>query len=452
MTTDVIILAAGAGTRMQSDLPKVLHPLAGKPLLQHILDSIRELHIPSPIIIDGHGSKSLRAALPDPRLRWIHQAEQAGTAHAVLQALPQLQKHQRALILYGDAPLIHTKTLQRLLDTTPTDAVGFITAHVPNPAGFGRIMRNAQQHVTRIVEEKDATDIERAITEINAGIYVIPVNHLQRWLPIIKNHNAQQEYYLPDILPLAIAEKIAIHTVQPVHYQEILGINTRSQLAQLERFYQLQQAEKWMAAGITLLDPARFDVRGDVVIERDSVMDINVILEGTVRIGKRCQIGAGCILRNVTLADDCEIRPYSHIDGAMIGAHAIIGPFARIRPETTLAEKTHIGNFVEVKNSKINVGSKVNHLSYVGDSEIGLGVNVGAGTITANYDGVRKNKTCIQDHASIGSNVVLVAPLTVHAGATIGAGSVITRDAPAGRLTVARARQQSIEGWIKAKE
>lgn len=448
MTTQVVILAAGQGKRMYSHQPKVLHHLAGKPLLEHVITTAFLLSPDTqPIIVFGHQGNKLQDKLNHHDVKWVEQAEQLGTGHALMQALPFISNESRVLILCGDVPLITTETLQKLHDETPANALGMLTAHLQNPYGYGRILRDENNNVIKIVEEKDATDKERAISEINAGVYLIPASYLKKWLPAIKNQNAQKEYYLTDVLTFAVQEHIPVCTVQPAVTEEISGVNNRVQLAHLERFYQRQIAEKWMQHGVTIYDPARFDVRGDIKMGRDVIIDVNVILEGRVVIGDDCIIGANTILRNVEMGNHVEVKANSMIDGAKIADHCVIGPYARIRPDTTLSAHAHIGNFVEIKKSTIGEGSKVNHLSYIGDAEVGKQVNVGAGTITCNYDGVSKHKTIIGDHAFIGSDTQLVAPVTIGEGATIGAGSTITRDTPPHKLTLSRVPQQTVDEW-----
>lgn len=448
MALNTVILAAGKGKRMHSDLPKVLHRLAGKPLLEHVVQTARTLDTKNPpIIVYGHQGERVKTALDYLPVKWVEQTEQLGTAHAVQQAISHLPTEGRVLILYGDVPLIESHTLKKFMAETPDDALGIITADLPDPTGFGRIIRNSQNNIIAIVEEKDATEKERAITEINTGIYLVSASHLQKWLPKITNHNAQQEFYLTDLIALAVNEKVSIQSMQPVQYEEILGINDRLQLACLERFYQERFAEKLMLQGVTLLDPHRFDARGDIHIAPDVSIDINVILEGQIKIGKGCVIGPHVLLRNVVLGDHVTIHAHSVLDGAEISDHCIIGPFARLRPGTQVERDAHVGNFVEIKNSRIGTASKVNHLSYIGDSDIGQHVNIGAGTITCNYDGINKHKTVIGDYAFIGSNTELVAPVTIGEHATIGAGSTITRNAPAHQLTLTRGQQRTIENW-----
>ena len=448
MGLSIVILAAGQGTRMYSRIPKVLHRIAGKPLLEHVVRAAEKLKpAQPPIIIYGHQGDKVRHHLADLNVTWVEQTEQLGTGHALLQALPHIPENDRVLVLYGDVPLTSTATLKDFTLTTPIDALGIITANLSDPFGFGRIIRNAQNNIVDIVEQKDLTDMQQNINEINSGIYLFPANFLTQALPQIKNTNAQKEYYLTDVIKMAVGKNMSIKNIQPAITEEVLGVNDRVQLANLERTHQRQIAEKLMRQGVTLMDPNRFDVRGDVSIGQDVTIDINVILEGNVTIGDHCSIGPNTILRNVTIGNNVEIRANSIIDGAEISEHAIIGPFARLRPGTVLAPHTHVGNFVEIKNSFIGDSSKVNHLSYIGDSDIGKRVNVGAGTITCNYDGVNKHRTIIGDEVFIGSNSQLVAPITIGEGATIGAGSTITRNAPPHQLTICRAQQRSIENW-----
>jgi bifunctional UDP-N-acetylglucosamine pyrophosphorylase/glucosamine-1-phosphate N-acetyltransferase len=450
---NIVILAAGRGKRMHSDTPKVLHAVAGKSLLAHVVHTSLKL-TPSepPIVIYGHQGEAVRHRLADLNATWIEQDNQLGTAHALQQALPALTNNNRVLVLYGDVPMIKPETLKQFIKNTPENTLGIITANIANPTGYGRIIRDNNNQVIKITEEKDATAQERAIQEINTGIYLIPANYLTKWLPQINNNNTQQEYYLTDILTLAKADKIDIVTTQPQFLEEVLGVNDRLQLAHLERAYQRWQAEKLLLQGVTLRDPNRFDLRGEAIIGKDVDIDINVILEGHVTIGNNCVIGANSILRNVKIADHVEIRANSFIEGAEINSHCIIGPFARIRPGTELGAHVHAGNFVVIKNSIVDEYTKINHLSYIGDSQIGKKVNVGAGTITCNYDGVNKNTTIIHDEASIGANSQLVAPVTIGEKATIGAGSTITRDAPANQLTIARAKQLTVKNWQRPKK
>lgn len=444
----VVILAAGKGKRMYSSTPKVLHLLAGKPLLQHVIETAYVItQDKPPVIVIGHQGEKIREAFADLDIKWVEQQEQLGTGHAIMQAMPILSDNDDVLILYGDVPLLSLPTLQALIACKTKQGLAMVTAYMPNPFGYGRIKRDEKQHVIAIVEEKDATDKERTITEINPGIYLLSANHLKKWLPMLTNNNAQQEYYLTDIIKLAVEDGVTISTVHPENVEEILGINDCEQLAFLERYYQQQMAKKLLQAGVTLRDPARIDIRGDVKIGRDVVLDVNVILAGKIIIGDGCSIGANTILRDVELGNAVEIRSHSIIEGAKIASGCSIGPFARIRPDTLIAQNVNVGNFVEIKKSQIAEGSKVNHLSYVGDTEIGKFVNIGAGTITCNYDGVSKHKTIIRDHVFIGSDTQLIAPVTVGEGATIGAGSTITEDVPAHELTISRVKQFTVKGW-----
>jgi bifunctional UDP-N-acetylglucosamine pyrophosphorylase/glucosamine-1-phosphate N-acetyltransferase len=453
MTLSTVILAAGQGKRMHSQTPKVLHRLAGLPMLERVVKTAFAINNnAAPVIIYGHEGEKVKSALAHLNATWIAQTEQLGTGHALLQALPQIPDDHRVLVLYGDVPLILPETLKHFIASTPANAIGVITAHFPNPTGLGRIMRDSNNHIIRIIEEKDTDEKERTITEINSGIYLAPAAFLKKWLPTLKNQNAQKEYYLTDIIALAVAENIAVHAIQPNNYEEVLGINDRVQLAKLERYYQQSFAEKLMRQGITIADPARLDVRGDVAIGNDTSIDINVIFEGNVTIGKNCIIGPHTILRNVMIADGVEIKAHSILDGTEIAADCTVGPFARLRPGTILAPHSHVGNFVEIKNSDIGMGSKINHLSYVGDADVGEKVNIGAGTITCNYDGFNKHRTVIENNAFIGSNSSLVAPVTIGEGATIGAGSTISRNAPARQLTISRAQQRSIENWQRPQK
>lgn len=453
MTLSIVILAAGQGKRMHSQLPKVLHKIAGRPLLEHIVMTAQTLHPTTPpIVIYGHQGDQIRHTLANLDVTWVEQTHQLGTAHALQQALPYFNENDRVLVLYGDVPLISADTLQNFINNTPTNSLGIITADLKNPAGLGRVIRDKKNQISAVIEEKDASAEQLNINEINTGIYLIPAKNLSTWLPAIKNHNAQKEFYLTDIIKMAVQEHKNIHSFKPAATEEILGVNDRVQLATLERFYQHQLAEKLMRQGVTLLDPQRFDVRGTLVVGQDVTIDINVLIEGHVIIGNHCVIGPNTILRNVILGDRVEVKANSIIDGAEIAADCIIGPFARIRPGTVLASKVHVGNFVEIKNGSIDEGSKVNHLSYIGDSEIGKRVNIGAGTITCNYDGVNKHHTIIGDDVFVGSNNSLVAPINIGAGATLAAGSTITQNAPANQLTLGRARQISIEHWERPKK
>jgi len=444
MKLGVVILAAGQGKRMKSAMPKVLHRIAGKPLLGHVIDCARSLSPVEIVVVYGHGGSQVRDAFADQAtLRWAEQSEQLGTGHAVRQAMPELSQADQVLVLYGDVPLTRAETLRELVDATG-DGFGLLTVTLDDPTGYGRIQRDAAGRVQRIVEQKDADAELLAIREVNTGIMCLPRARLQDWLSGLSNQNAQGEYYLTDVLERAVAEGIEVRVRQPANTNEAEGVNNRLQLAVLERACQQRQAEQLLHDGVTLRDPARFDLRGHLEHGLDVEIDINVVIEGAVVLGDRVRIGANCVLRNVTVAADVEILENCVLEDAQIGVGSRIGPFARLRPGTELVAEAHIGNFVEVKKSIIGVGSKVNHLSYVGDSQIGAGVNVGAGTITCNYDGANKHQTVIADGAFIGSNSALVAPVRIGRGATIGAGSVIGKDAPDDQLTLTRARQVSL--------
>lgn len=448
MELNVVILAAGKGTRMKSVLPKVMQPLAGRPLLRHVVDTATRLAAVRTVVVYGHGGELVQKAFAAEPLLWAEQAEQKGTGHAVLMALPQLPEHGKTLILYGDVPLTTAATLADLINKVGDGAsMGLITLEMENPTGYGRIVRNGSGQVVRIVEQKDASEAEKTIREVNTGIFCVPNALLHRWLPKLGNQNAQGEYYLTDIIAMASAEGVAIETVQPEAPWEVDGINDKLQLAALERTWQRVQAEALMRAGATLVDPARLDVRGSVEHGMDLHLEPNVILEGRVVLGHNVRIGANCQLRDCEIGDNVVIKPNSLIEDARVGAGAEIGPFARLRPGTVLGEDVHIGNFVETKKAVLGRGAKANHLAYLGDAEIGSGTNVGAGTITCNYDGVNKHLTRIGDNAFIGTNSSLVAPVSIGHGATTGAGSVITKDVPDDTLAVARGKQVLVEGW-----
>ncbi|MCF9033672.1 bifunctional UDP-N-acetylglucosamine diphosphorylase/glucosamine-1-phosphate N-acetyltransferase GlmU [Acinetobacter nectaris] len=440
MSTTVIILAAGKGTRMRSQLPKVLQPLAGKPLLGHVIQTAKQLQAQRIITIFGHGGSKVQETFKQENIEWVEQAEQLGTGHAVQMTLPVLPHDGFSLILYGDVPLVTSETLEKLLEASQNTGIGMITLNVADPTGYGRIVRKNQK-VQAIVEHKDASEEQRQITEINTGIYCVENRKLHEWLPKLSNANSQGEYYLTDIVAMAVADSLEIASIQPSLDFEVEGINDRIQLASLERAFQQQQALNLMRNGVAFADPARFDLRGSVTIGQDVYIDINVIIEGHCEIGSNVEIGAGCILKNACIASNTKIQPYSVIDHAIVGEKVIIGPFARLRPGTELADEVHIGNFVEVKNSRLEKGVKANHFTYLGDSEVGATSNIGAGTITCNYDGVNKHKTIIGESAFIGSNSSLVAPLSIGKGATIGAGSVITRDVPENTLAFERSQQ-----------
>ena len=443
----VVILAAGAGKRMRSVLPKVLQPLAGRPLLQHVLDTARTLEPAAIHIVYGHGGEAVREAFAKEPVSWVLQATQQGTGHAVMQVLPHLTPAQRVLILYGDGPLITTQTLTALLQAAGPDDVGLLTVNAANPEGYGRVLRDAKGRVQAIVEEKDATPKQRRLHECNTGVMTMPVNRLTPWLKRITNRNAQGEYYLTDVIALAVRDRVAVRPLVAADEQEVQGVNDRIQLAAAEGAWRARQSRRLMLEGATLIDPARVDVRGTVSVGQDVVIDVNVVLEGDVKLGDGVRIGPNCMIRNAQIDSGTEVFANSIIDRALIGPCCRIGPFARVRPETVLAEHVHIGNFVEVKKSRLGARTKANHLTYLGDANIGADVNVGAGTVTCNYDGVNKSLTTIEDEVFVGSGSMLVAPVHIGARATIGAGSTISRSAPAGQLTLARARQVSIPGW-----
>jgi len=451
---NVVILAAGMGKRMHSALPKVLHPLAGKPLLSHVVDAARALSPSSLTIIYGHGGERVPQSLAASDLAFVKQEPQLGTGHAVLQAVPHLRDESPTLILYGDVPLTRPSSLKRLLDSAGTEKLSILTVELENPAGYGRIVRE-NGAIVRIVEQKDASAAERAICEVNTGIMVAPTAKLKQWLATLSNDNAQGEYYLTDIVARAVAEGVPVVSAQPEAVSETLGVNSKVQLAELERIFQLQTAQALLERGVTLADPARIDVRGELVCGKDVSIDINCIFEGRVELSDGVSVGAHCVIKDARISEGAQIKPYSHIDDALVGKDAQIGPYARLRPGTTLGEDVHIGNFVEVKNSQVAAHSKANHLAYIGDATIGARVNVGAGTITCNYDGANKYRTVIEDDVFIGSDTQLVAPVTVGKGATLGAGTTLTKDAPADKLTVSRAKQMTINGWqrpVKTKK
>ncbi len=442
---NVIILAAGKGTRMHSDIPKVLHALAGKPMLQHVMDTALQLDASNFCVVYGHGGEAVPQAMGQYQANFVLQEPQLGTGHAVQQAAPKLQDGTMSLVLYGDVPLIQPATLKKLLQHR--DHLNLLTLHMDNPTGYGRIIRDAQQNVTSIVEEKDASAEQKSVREVNTGILSAPTHLLKKWLANLKNNNAQGEYYLTDIVAMAVSEGIKVSTSQPDHGWEVMGVNSKVQLAELERIWQGEQALRIMQQGVTLADPARIDIRGKLVCGRDVEIDVGCIFDGEVHLGNRVKVGAYSVIKSSKIEAGTHIAPFSHIESSEVGSDNRIGPFSRLRPGAKLHAEVHIGNFVEVKNSEIAAGSKANHLSYVGDSSVGSKVNIGAGTITANYDGVNKHRTEIGDGASIGSNCVLVAPVTIGKEATIGAGSVITVQAPAGELTVARNKPVTIPGW-----
>ena len=457
---NVVILAAGMGKRMQSALPKVLHPLAGKPLLQHVIDTARELAPGKLCVIYGHGGAAVPGMVERQNngghapIATALQEPQLGTGHAVMQAASQLDDNVPTLILYGDVPLTTAASLRRLVEAAGSDKLAILTVEQANPFGLGRIVRE-HGAIVRIVEEKDATAAERAIGEINSGIIVAPTRQLKQWLAALSNHNAQGEYYLTDIVAMAVADGVAVVSAQPSAEWEVAGVNSKVQLAELERRHQLNLANALLEQGVTLMDPARIDIRGELVCGRDVTIDVGCVFEGRVELADGVSVGAHNVIVNARIAAGAQIKPFCHIEGATVGPKSMIGPYARLRPGAELAEDVHIGNFVEVKNSTIAAHSKANHLSYVGDSTVGSRVNIGAGTITCNYDGVNKYRTVIEDDAFIGSDSQLVAPVTVGKGATLGAGTTLTKDAPAGKLTISRARQMTVDAWqrpVKVKK
>ncbi|MBU2986551.1 bifunctional UDP-N-acetylglucosamine diphosphorylase/glucosamine-1-phosphate N-acetyltransferase GlmU [Saccharophagus degradans] len=445
---EIIILAAGKGTRMRSDKPKVLHTLAGKPFLEHVLDRSAELNADKVHVIIGHGANMVREALAGRDVNFVEQTEQLGTGHAVLQVLPHLNPESDTLILYGDVPLTKTDTLAELRAKVSDSSMGLLTVNLADPNGYGRIVRT-NGSVTAIVEQKDANPEQLKIDEVNTGVMAVKSAHLAKWLPTLSNDNAQGEYYLTDIIAMSSADDIAIETAQPKDEYEVLGVNNRLQQAELERIFQRQVAEELMVAGATLLDPARLDCRGSIEVGRDCVIDVNCVFEGKVVLGNNVHIGPNCVISDSTIGDGTVILANSILEESTLAENCNIGPFARLRPGSQLASKAKIGNFVETKKAVIGEGSKVNHLSYVGDAEIGAGVNIGAGTITCNYDGVNKSKTTIEDGAFIGSNSALVAPVTVGKNATVGAGSIVTKNSEEGDLIIARAKQSNIKGWAR---
>ncbi|MEL0166608.1 MAG: bifunctional UDP-N-acetylglucosamine diphosphorylase/glucosamine-1-phosphate N-acetyltransferase GlmU [Pseudomonadaceae bacterium] len=447
MNLHVVVLAAGQGTRMRSKLPKVLHPVAGKPMLGHVIDCARTLSPTKIHVVIGHGAELVRERLDAADLNWVLQTEQLGTGHAVAQALPAIEGADQILVLYGDVPLLRAETLQRLSQQAGAQALGMLTVNMVDPTGYGRIVRDAQGQVQAIVEQKDATAEQLQISEGNTGIMALPGSQAARWLNSLSNQNAQGEYYLTDVVAMAVGEQVPVEVAQPEDEPEVLGANNRVQLAVLEAEYRRRQAERLMTEGVTLADPSRIDVRGEVSVGRDISIDVNVVLEGTVVIEDDVIIDANCVLRNCRIGAGSHIKAFSHIEDATLAADCDVGPYARLRPGTNLARGARIGNFVETKKANIGEGSKVNHLSYIGDAEVGPGVNIGAGTITCNYDGVNKHLTTIEEGAFIGTNTALVAPVTVGARATTAAGSTITADVPADSLGVSRARQRNIEGW-----
>lgn len=452
MSLSIIILAAGQGTRMRSDIPKALHRLAGKTLLEHVYNSASLLNHRQVLVVYGYGGELLKTELPHLTVEWIEQAEQLGTGHAVKQAIPHIPDKDLAMVLYGDIPMITANTLHRLANVATETGFGLLTSYIDNPQHYGRIIRNDIGDVIRIVEEKDATDEERDICEINTGMMAVSASSLKRWINSLDNKNAQKEFYLTDIISMAVDDGVKINTINPESAVEVRGINDRAQLAEIERYYQLIQAHQLMRRGVSIMDPSRFDLRGDLEIGQDIMIDINVLLEGRMKIGDHVNIGANCCIRDSIIGDNVEILPNCVIDNAIIGNNSRIGPFARIRPGTVLDENVHIGNFVEIKKSMVGKDTKINHLTYIGDGELGKDVNVGAGTITCNYDGAKKHKTIIEDDVFIGSDVQLIAPVRVGKGATIAAGTTVTRDVEDNVLAIGRSEQQIVKNWKRPEK
>ncbi len=452
---NIVILAAGQGKRMNSALPKVLHKISTKPMLQRVIETAALLKPSKLVVVYGHGGEQVQGAMNQVFgagvITWAHQDRQLGTGHALKCALPYLDQSGLTLVLYGDVPLINVATLEQMLAKYQQNLV-VLTDKVDQPHGYGRIVRDANGKIVRVVEEKDATSAERLINEINTGFYLLPNQYLPQWLDNLSNNNSQGEYYLTDVVELADKQNIAIDYVLAAQSYEVLGVNNKLQLEQLERFYQIIQANKLLEAGITLYDKQRIDVRGSLTAGSDCSIDVNCIFEGAVILGNNVQIGAGCHLKNVTIANNVTIKAYSILEDAVVADGVQIGPYARLRPGSNLAENSHVGNFVEIKNSSVGIGSKVNHLTYIGDAQIGNQVNVGAGSVTCNYDGKNKFKTIIGDNVFVGSGTMMVAPVTINNGSLIGAGSVITNDTPANELTVARAKQVTVDGWLKSNK
>ena len=451
MSTSVIILAAGKGTRMRSSLPKVLQPLAGRPLLGHVIETAKKLNAKNIITIFGHGGNLVQQAFAQENVQWVEQAEQLGTGHAVKVTLPVLPTDGVSLILSGDVPCISQETLEKLLAVSRETGIGLVTLTLADATGYGRIVRENNK-IQAIVEHKDANDAQRQIKEINTGIYCVSNAKLHQWLPKLSNNNAQGEYYLTDIVAMAIADGLEVASVEPERAFEVEGVNDRIQLAALEREFQAYQAKLLMQQGVHIIDPSRFDLRGNLTVGQDVRIDINVIIEGDCELGNNVEIGAGCVIKNTKIASGTKVQPYSIFDNAVVGEDTQIGPFARLRPGAKLANEVHIGNFVEVKNSTIGLGSKANHFTYLGDAEVGAGSNIGAGTITCNYDGANKFKTIIGDSAFIGSNSSLVAPVSIGNGATVGAGSVITRDVAENSLAFERSKQVAKENYQRPQK
>jgi len=449
---EVIILAAGKGTRMRSDLPKVLHRIGGRPMLAHVLSTAHRLEANRVHVVYGHGGKQVPTVIGDDSVDWVLQAQQHGTGHAVAQAMPQVDSNAVVLVLYGDVPLIRVESLHRLVQQAKAGALALLTTELPDGGAYGRIVRDTQGNITSIVERKDATSEQLGIREINTGFLAVSANKLQQWLSRLSNDNAQGEYYLTDIVAMAVDDGYSVVSRNPDKVTEIEGINSKVELARMERIYQSEQAQALMEQGLTLRDPARFDIRGELAIGRDVVIDVNVIVEGKVELGDNVQIGPNTLLRDVVIGAESEVLANCVLEQAVVGKGCRVGPFARLRPGANLADNVHVGNFVEIKNSRVGDGSKVNHLTYIGDSDVGTGVNVGAGVITANYDGANKHRTTIEDDASIGANSVMIAPITVGKGATLAAGTILRKNAPADELTLSAGQQRSVKGWKRPQK
>ncbi|MEQ1598457.1 MAG: bifunctional UDP-N-acetylglucosamine diphosphorylase/glucosamine-1-phosphate N-acetyltransferase GlmU [Methylotenera sp.] len=449
---NIVILAAGKGTRMHSNKPKVLHEVAGKPILAHVIDCAKALKPQKIIVVYGFGGEIVREAFAKENITWVNQAEQHGTGHAVQQAVPHLDADANTLILLGDVPLVNVEACHKLIEQA-NNKLAILSFNKADPTGYGRIIRASQGNVVAIVEHKDATEAQRVVKEVNTGIMAMPNAHLTKWLAQLTNNNAQNEYYLTDIVELAVKDKVEVVAEITADEWSVTGINSKVDLSQIERVHQCRIAQQLLQQGVTLKDPTRLDVRGNLVCGRDVEIDVNCIFEGDVTLGDSVKIAANCIIKNATIKANTHILPFTHIDDASIGENSRIGPYARLRPGTTLATETHIGNFVELKNAQVDVGSKINHLSYVGDTTVGKNVNIGAGTITCNYDGANKFRTIIEDDVFVGSDTQLIAPVTIRRGATIAAGSTITKDAPADQLTLCRAKEQkSFAGWKRPQK
>ena len=447
MPLSVVILAAGQGKRMQSDLPKVLHPVAGRPMLSHVIDCARALEPAATHVVHGHGAEAVRSALADAPVGWVLQAEQLGTGHAVMQAAGQLPDDHLVLVLYGDVPLVRPDSLRPLLERAAQGALALLSVRLPDPAGYGRVLRDNTGRVYRVVEHKDATRKEQAVDECNTGLMAMPAAALKGWLGRLSNDNAQGEYYLTDLVAMAVKDGVPVEAVEAPTISEVMGVNDKLQLAEAEAAFRRREAEALMRAGVTLIDPTRFDLRGRLSHGRDVELDVNVIIEGEVVLGDRVRIGPHVVLRDCTIGPDTQVHAHCVIEKSRVGGACSIGPFARLRPGNELSDGVHIGNFVELKNSRIGEGSKANHLTYLGDADVGSRVNVGAGTVTCNYDGANKHRTTIGDRAFIGSGSMLVAPIEIGEGATIGAGSTLTKNAPPDKLTLERSKQLTLDGW-----